>query len=227
MKSFFIKITVVSLLFFSLLFIYSVKVDQFFNLSGALNGIPVTGVSKAPTPQPTEEPPATPAPANGRVNFGGIVIDYAKNWQPFLVNQIGGSENLTMEIPNFYGIVVGGVGNLNYPGTGKYKYYQVGMVLLEKPIPPSSNLKDLVGVSYNSTNFSNLYAKVLDVKLNGIPAIQRNYMVYTNGAWYEIADFWIQKDGIAYIISCRAEYTNQDDLADPGFLTILNSVQVN
>jgi hypothetical protein len=229
MKSTLSKIVVVSLLFFTLLMGYGAKVQQVISLAAPnkLNEKATSQVKKSPAPEATMAPTSTPAPVFGQVVYEGIALDYAKNWKPFDASLDGNSQVLTVDIPNFYGTIVGGLGDKKYLSQGDFKYYRVGMVLLKKGIPPGSSLKDLFVVTYSSQYLSNRFSGVSDVKLNGIPALRRTYNVFTQGAWYSVSDFWFENQGVAYIISCRAEYTDTDNLADPGFLTILNSVRVD
>jgi hypothetical protein len=225
MKLYLSKIVVVSLLFFTLLMGYSMKVQQALSLAApnTLNEKATSQVKITPTPEATIAPKITPAPVVGQVVYEGIALDYADNWQPFSASQ----QVLTVDIPNFYGTIVGGLGDKKFLSQGDLKYYRVGMILLKKEIPPGSSLKDLFAVTYSSQYLTNRFSGVADVKLNGISAMRRTYNVFARGAWYSVSDFWFENQGVAYIISCRAEYTDTDNLADPGFLTILNSVRVD
>jgi hypothetical protein len=76
------------------------------------------------------------------------------------------------------------------------------------PIPPGSNLEAIMLEAYRQAGAKfPQETGVLDasgpVTIDGLPAYQKTYRVYSGEPAYELRDIWVQKDQEQFIVSRR------------------------
>ena len=180
-----------------------------------------------PTPEPTASP--TPFPEAMLLHYEDQVVafDYLKGLKVYAAG-----DPAFVCYPDFElgGELVVGLGDPKF--TGFDKYYR-SIRIFHRPMPPGSNLEGIMLEAYRQaeTKFPQ-QSGVLDasgpVTVDGLPAYQKTYRVYSGEPAYELRDIWVQKDHELFIVSIWTEYTNPDDFAafEAGADVLLQSLDI-
>jgi hypothetical protein len=112
--------------------------------------------------------------------------------------------------------------------TSQQDYFTYTVFFLRKPIPGDSSLEEV----YQQTYENIVLAYPNEIKenqtgLSGEPALERVYPYFSGEPRYDIRDLWLEKDGFAYILSCRARSNLEIDLYQQDLQGILDSFQFN
>lgn len=165
---------------------------------------------------------ATPTPPSPLVNLL-FSIEVPEGWQAF------SSLDVPPNLPNLdlqaevLGVVVDTGAVLH---TSQQDYFTFTLFILRKPIPGGSNIKDVYQKTYQDiVQVFPDEVKENQTRLNGQPALERVYTYFSDERRYEIRDLWLEKDGFAYLLSCRARNNPEPDLFRPDLQGIVDSFQ--
>lgn len=158
-------------------------------------------------------------------NTGPVVnllftIDIPQGWQAFF------EETPEMLPPldlgaDLFGVIVNNDQVLN---TEHGSYYTYSVSVLRKKIPQESSLTEVYQQTYQRIVLA--YPESVEetsIMLGGMKGIERIYSHYRGEFRYDVRDVWIEKDGYAFILSCRCLYSSECDLYSEDFEYILHS----
>jgi hypothetical protein len=164
----------------------------------------------------------TPTPPSPLVN-PLFSIEVPEGWQSFSsldIPPILPSLDLQAEV---LGVIVDTKAVLH---TSQQDYFTFTLFILRKPIPTGSSLAEIYQQTYQE--IGQAYpdeVKENQVRLKDQPAQERVYPYFSGEPRYDIRDLWLEKNGYAYILSCRKRSSLEADLYRQDLQGILDSFQ--
>jgi hypothetical protein len=158
----------------------------------------------------------------GRVEQEAFAFDYDTGWQPFFDGELPGMVDVRLDVETLGAVVETG----QSVETPLRPFYSNAVVIMRKAIPEGSSLEEVYRETYAAQTLAYPDAAKDGIgQLSGLPALERTYPFFSGEPRYDIRELWVERDGWAYILSQRAQYTSQVNLDRPGFKTIEESFQ--
>ncbi len=158
----------------------------------------------------------------GRVEQNSFAFDYDAGWQPFFDGELPGMVDVRLDVETLGAVVE----TSQSKQTPLRPFYANAAVVMRKAIPSGSSLEEVFRETYAKQVLAYPEAaKDGSSNLGGLPALERTYPYYSGEPRYDIRELWVERDGWAYILSQRAQYTDHVNLDRPGFKTIEESFQ--
>jgi hypothetical protein len=158
----------------------------------------------------------------GRVEQEAFAFDYEAGWQPYFEEELPNMVDVRLDVETLGAVIETGQSKQ----TPLRPFYFNAVVVMRKAIPSGSSLEEVYQETYAKQVLAYPEAAKDGVsQLGGLPALERVYPYYSGEPRYDIRELWVERDGWAYILSQRAQYTDKVNLDRPGFKIIEDSFQ--
>jgi len=173
---------------------------------------------------PTEKPSPTSVVDIGKQKYltKEVSFEYPGSWRT--VEEIFGKPSGKTREPEFDADILVTVTNAIPSPFGEK--YTAWCTLMTRPNREGQDLLSMVNSSYSILkNYPDSEISLLETSVNGNTAVEKVYRRPRGEPWYQVKDVWIEKDNIAYILSCYSNPAEFEKNAEI-FIDILNSMTI-